>query len=164
MPSIDQETTLMASATAGGGLISNAKWRGTVARPHRPGRAADGVVEALLHGADGYSDSVAIKRRTTTLVVYEMNGEPLPERHGYPVRLIVPGLFGEKNIKWVTRVELVDHDAKGFYEEQGWGQFRRTSAVALLRPRSEQAFSNRTADHIHRHSLCRKQGYIKGGG
>ncbi len=57
----------------------------------------------------------------TTLVVYEMNGEPLPERHGYPVRVIVPGLFGEKNVKWITRIELVDHDAKGFYEQQGWG-------------------------------------------
>jgi len=50
-----------------------------------------------------------------------MNGEPLPPRHGYPARVIVPGLFGEKNVKWVTRIELVDHDVKGFYERQGWG-------------------------------------------
>ena len=57
----------------------------------------------------------------TTLVVYEMNGDPLPERHGYPARVIVPGLFGKNNVKWVTRIELVDADAKGFYEKQGWG-------------------------------------------
>jgi DMSO/TMAO reductase YedYZ molybdopterin-dependent catalytic subunit len=38
----------------------------------------------------------------TTLVVYEMNGEPLPARHGAPARILVPGLFGEKNVKWVT--------------------------------------------------------------
>jgi DMSO/TMAO reductase YedYZ molybdopterin-dependent catalytic subunit len=57
----------------------------------------------------------------TTLVVYEMNGAPLPVRHGYPVRIIVPGLFGEKNVKWVTRVELVEHHVKGFYARQGWG-------------------------------------------
>jgi DMSO/TMAO reductase YedYZ molybdopterin-dependent catalytic subunit len=50
-----------------------------------------------------------------------MNGEPLPLRHGYPVRILTPGLFGEKSVKWVTRIELVDHDVKGFYEQQGWG-------------------------------------------
>jgi DMSO/TMAO reductase YedYZ molybdopterin-dependent catalytic subunit len=50
-----------------------------------------------------------------------MNGVPLPERHGYPVRIIVPGLFGEKNVKWVTQIELVNYSAKGFYERQGWG-------------------------------------------
>ena len=57
----------------------------------------------------------------TTLVVYEMNGTALPFKHGYPVRLIVPGLFGEKSVKWITRVELVAQDIKGFYEKQGWG-------------------------------------------
>ena len=57
----------------------------------------------------------------TTLVVYEMNGAPLPERHGYPVRIIVPGVFGETSVKWVTQIELVNDNAKGFYERQGWG-------------------------------------------
>jgi DMSO/TMAO reductase YedYZ molybdopterin-dependent catalytic subunit len=50
-----------------------------------------------------------------------MNGEPLPQRHGFPARILVPGLFGEKNVKWVTTVELVASNAKGFYEQQGWG-------------------------------------------
>ncbi len=57
----------------------------------------------------------------TTLVAYQMNGEPLPERHGFPARVIVPGLFGEKNVKWVTRIDLVTEETKGFYEQQGWG-------------------------------------------
>jgi DMSO/TMAO reductase YedYZ molybdopterin-dependent catalytic subunit len=57
----------------------------------------------------------------TTLLAYEMNGEPLPDRHGYPMRVIIPGYFGEKNVKWVTRVEVTDTNAKGFYEAQGWG-------------------------------------------
>ena len=57
----------------------------------------------------------------TTLLAYEMNGAPLPDRHGYPLRVIVPGYFGEKNVKWLTRVEVTDANAKGFYEAQGWG-------------------------------------------
>jgi DMSO/TMAO reductase YedYZ molybdopterin-dependent catalytic subunit len=50
-----------------------------------------------------------------------MNGELLPGRHGYPARVIAPGLFGKNNVKWVTRIELVDAHVKGFYEKQGWG-------------------------------------------
>ena len=57
----------------------------------------------------------------TTLLAYEMNGVPLPDRHGYPLRVIVPGYFGEKHVKWLTRIELTDKNAKGFYETQGWG-------------------------------------------
>jgi DMSO/TMAO reductase YedYZ molybdopterin-dependent catalytic subunit len=50
-----------------------------------------------------------------------MNGVDLPHRHGYPLRAIVPGYFGEKHVKWLTRIELTGADAKGFYETQGWG-------------------------------------------
>jgi DMSO/TMAO reductase YedYZ molybdopterin-dependent catalytic subunit len=125
MEAIEQESTLVCiSNTIGAGLFSNAVWTGVPLRALldavRPG---SGAVEVLLWGADGYTDTFAIEMamEPTTLVAYRMNGEPLPERHGYPVRVIVPGLFGEKNVKWVTRIEVVDHDAKGFYEQQGWG-------------------------------------------
>lgn len=124
-PSIRQETTLMCiSNGVGGGRMSNAVWTGAPLRTlldeagPRPG-----VREVVLHGADGYTDTFAFEKAASpsTLVAYEMNGEPLPHRHGYPVRVIVPGLFGEKNVKWVTGIELVGEDAAGFYEQQGWG-------------------------------------------
>jgi DMSO/TMAO reductase YedYZ molybdopterin-dependent catalytic subunit len=50
-----------------------------------------------------------------------MNGETLPDRHGFPARVIVPGYFGEKHVKWITRIEVADDSAIGFYEKQGWG-------------------------------------------
>jgi len=86
----------------------------------------------LFHAADGYYETFRFDKATeeTTLVAYQMNGEPLPQRHGYPLRMIVPGLYGEKNPKWLTRIELLDHsdprirnnrDA-GFYKEQGWAR------------------------------------------
>lgn len=125
LPSIDQESTLMCiSNRIGAGLASNAVWTG-VRMADLLGTAGvkSGAVEVKLYGADGYTDTFAIEKALdpTTLVVYRMNGELLPERHGYPVRVIVPGLYGEKNVKWVTGVEVIDHDGKGFYEEQGWG-------------------------------------------
>ena len=125
MPAVTQETTLRCiSNEVGGGLMSNAVWKGVPLRSliERAG-PRQGVVEVVLHGVANYTDTFAFEKALdpTTIVVYEMNGQPLPEKHGYPVRVIVPGLFGEKNVKWVTRIELVDHDAKGFYEQQGWG-------------------------------------------
>ncbi|HEU0165336.1 MAG TPA: molybdopterin-dependent oxidoreductase [Thermomicrobiales bacterium] len=125
MPQVKQETTLMCISNAiGAGLSSNAVWTGIpMAELLNKAGVQEGAVEVKLYGADGYTDTFAIEKALdpTTMVVYQMNGEPLAERHGYPVRLVVPGLFGEKNVKWVTGIEVIDHDGKGFYEEQGWG-------------------------------------------
>ncbi len=125
LPATVQETTLMCISNGlDAGLMSNARWKGVPLRTLLEAAGPrPGVVEVQLHGADGYTDTFAFTKALdpTALLVYEMNGEPLPERHGYPVRVIVPGLYGEKNVKWVTRIELVDYDAKGFYERQGWG-------------------------------------------
>ena len=125
LPSVTQETTLTCiSNTIGGGLQSNAMWVGVPMRDliSEAGPEA-GVVEVLLRGVDNFTDTFAIEKamEPTTLVAYQMNGEPLPERHGFPARVIVPGLFGEKNVKWVTRIDLVTEETKGFYEQQGWG-------------------------------------------
>jgi DMSO/TMAO reductase YedYZ molybdopterin-dependent catalytic subunit len=125
LPATTQETTLSCiSNGVGGGLISNAAGKGVSLRDLllAAGPRA-GAMEVLCHGADSYTDTFSWDKamEPETMVVYEMNGEPLPERHGYPTRLIVPGLFGEKNVKWVTRIEVIDYDGKGFYEQQGWG-------------------------------------------
>jgi DMSO/TMAO reductase YedYZ molybdopterin-dependent catalytic subunit len=126
MAATTQETTLRCiSNQTGGGLMSNAAWKGVPLRSLIEAAKAEGnVLEVILHGADNYTDTVAFEKAmnpTTLVPPFEMNGEPLPFNHGYPVRVIVPGLYGEKNVKWVTRIELVERDAKGFYERQGWG-------------------------------------------
>ena len=124
-PSLQQETTLMCiSNKTGAGLFSNAVWTGvSMATLLNEAGVGANAVEVRLHAADGYTDTFAIERALdpNTLVVYQMNGEPIPRKHGYPARVIVPGLFGEKNVKWVTGIEVIDHDGKGFYEQQGWG-------------------------------------------
>jgi DMSO/TMAO reductase YedYZ molybdopterin-dependent catalytic subunit len=125
LASVEQETTLMCiSNSPGDGLMSNAQWTGVpLARLIGEAAPLPDAVEVVLRGADGYADTIPYAKATepTTLVAYAMNGEPLPARHGFPARVIVSDLFGEKNVKWVTRIEIVDHDAKGFYESQGWG-------------------------------------------
>jgi DMSO/TMAO reductase YedYZ molybdopterin-dependent catalytic subunit len=121
----DQETTLMCISNGlDAGLISNAVWKGFPLR-NLLDRALplSGAARVRFQGVDNYTDTIPIDKalQPTTLLAYEMNGSELPDRHGYPLRLIVPGYFGEKHVKWLTRIEVTDANAKGFYEAQGWG-------------------------------------------
>ena len=50
-----------------------------------------------------------------TLLVYEMNGEPLPQAHGFPIRLLVSGWYGMNSVKWLTGIHVLNHEFKGFY-------------------------------------------------
>jgi DMSO/TMAO reductase YedYZ molybdopterin-dependent catalytic subunit len=81
------------------------------------------AIRVRFHGVDNYTDTIPLEKAMdpTTLLAHHMNGVELPNRHGYPLRVIVPGYFGEKDVKWLTRIELTDENAKGFYEAQGWG-------------------------------------------
>ena len=151
----------------GGGLMSNAIWTGL---PLRDAVLAagprSGATRVVLRGADGYTDTYSLEKalEPTTFVAYGMNGAPLPVRHGYPVRILTPGLFGEKSIKWVTRIELVDHDVKGFYEQQGWGpSFRRSDSDDLLRERFPDAAHLRSNDSAARQRVCGQPGDCVGG-
>jgi DMSO/TMAO reductase YedYZ molybdopterin-dependent catalytic subunit len=120
-----QETTLMCISNGlDAGLISNAVWKGLPLRDLLDQAGVlSGAARVRLQAVDNYTDTIPLEKamQPTTLLAYEMNGVPLPDRHGYPLRAIVPGYFGEKNVKWLTRVEVSDANAKGFYEAQGWG-------------------------------------------
>ncbi len=124
LPFVEQETTLMCiNNPVDGGLMSNALWRGIPLRALIRDHVDPSIRRVALHAADNYIDTISIAKALdpTTIVAYTMNGEPLPDRHGFPVRAIVPGLFGEKNVKWLTGITLETTELKGFYERQGWG-------------------------------------------
>ena len=53
-----------------------------------------------------------------TLLAYEMNGEPLLEDHGRPLRLVVPGWYGMASVKWLHRITVLDHSFKGFFQTE----------------------------------------------
>ena len=106
------------------GLMSNAKWKGVPMRDLLDMAAPFPNAEKVrLHGVDNYTDTITLEKAMdpATIIAYEMNGVQLPHRHGYPARVLVPGYFGEKHVKWLTRIEVTTADAKGFYETQGWG-------------------------------------------
>ncbi len=82
----------------------------------------DGGVDVVFRAADGYSDSLPLSRalQGDVLVAYQMNGVPLPRGHGFPARIIVPGIYGIKHVQWLTEIEVVSEDYRGYYQRQGW--------------------------------------------
>ncbi len=124
MPSVEEYVTLECiSNLVGGDLISNAKWRGVPLRMFlERARLKPSVVDIAFYAQDGYSESIPLEMamRDEVIVAYEMNGEPLPSKHGFPARLIVPGFFGLKHVKWLTKIEPVVHDFRGYWQQRGW--------------------------------------------
>ena len=124
LPAIEQYATLECiSNTVGGPLIDNALWRGVRLKDVlEKAQLKPGVLKIVLHASDHYADSVPLDRamQEGTLLAYAMNGEPLSSIHGFPLRLIVPGIYGMKNVKWIARIEAVDYDFKGYWQVRGW--------------------------------------------
>jgi len=105
-------------------LISTAVWRGVLLEDVLKDRGGvkTGANRIVLHGADGYTSSLPLDTVLAhkSLLVWEMNGRPLPPHHGYPLRALIPGYYGEKSMKWIVGIELLDHVFQDFYEGQGW--------------------------------------------
>jgi hypothetical protein len=78
--------------------------------------------KAVFSAADDYKDSVKLDRalHPETLLAWEMNGAPLKKEHGFPARLLIPGIYGMKNVKWLNGISIVASDFRGFWQNQGW--------------------------------------------
>lgn len=124
LPSVEEYRTLECiSNEVGGNLIGNARWKGVPLRYFlEQASVSKTAKKVIFYGADDYSDSIIIDRALSpaNLLAYEMNGVPLPDGHGFPARLLIPGIYGMKNVKWLVRVEVVDYDYKGYWQDRGW--------------------------------------------
>ena len=121
---ITQETTLECiSNSVGRGLISNAAWHGIPLRRLLDAASpAAGAIGVTFRAVDGYVHTASLETAMAdgTFLAWLMNGQPLPNRHGYPLRLLVPSAYGEVSVKWLTQIEVLDHEDAGYYETQGW--------------------------------------------
>ncbi|MCZ6515298.1 MAG: molybdopterin-dependent oxidoreductase [Acidobacteria bacterium] len=134
LPIVEPVTTLECiSNPIGGTYIGNARWTGTALRPllQQAGPKAK-ARHAVLHAADGYTTGIPLDRilHEENFLVYRMNGAPLPVSHGYPLRILLPGKFGMKQPKWLTRIEFVSEKHLGFWEEKNWSDEAERSAHA----------------------------------
>jgi hypothetical protein len=115
--------------------MSNALWEGVRLKDllERAG-VKTGAVKVVFYAVDDYSDSIHLDKalEPTTLLAVRMNGATLPQGHGFPVRMLVPGIYGMKHCKWLTRIQVVSQDYQGYWQERGWSDpapIRLTSRI-----------------------------------
>jgi DMSO/TMAO reductase YedYZ molybdopterin-dependent catalytic subunit len=129
MPMVERDITIMCvSDTVGGGYIGNAKWQGVLLSDVLRGAKMQSGVSQLattdVNGMTvGVASDVALDGRDAMLAV-GMNGQPLPQDHGFPVRLVVPGLYGFCSAtKWITDIQLTTLGAfTPYWVHRGWTQ------------------------------------------
>jgi sulfane dehydrogenase subunit SoxC len=108
------------------GAVGTAVWTGArLADVLADARPTDAAVDVVLTGADHGVErgveqdyarglSLADATRPEVLLAYEMNGQPLPPQHGFPVRAVVPGWYGMTHVKWLTSLTVIDTAYDGF--------------------------------------------------
>jgi sulfane dehydrogenase subunit SoxC len=130
--------------------VGTAEWGGTALRPllDEAGPKA-GAVELLFTALDSgieggipqtYERALPIAEAERALLAYEMNGQPLPPQHGFPLRLVVPGWYGMQNVKWLTRITVLDEPYTGFQNAVAYRMYGADGApgepVTRMLPRS----------------------------
>jgi DMSO/TMAO reductase YedYZ molybdopterin-dependent catalytic subunit len=130
------ETMMCISNDVGGSYMSSALWEGVPLADllAKAGKIKPGATKVVLYADDDYSDSIHLIKalEPTTLVALHMNGVQLPSAHGYPARLLVPGIYGMKHVKWITKIEIVNTDYQGYWQDRGWSDpapIRMTSRI-----------------------------------
>jgi DMSO/TMAO reductase YedYZ molybdopterin-dependent catalytic subunit len=126
---VERHVTLSCvSNEVGGGLVGNALWLGVpLARILERAGVQPGADQLVARSVDGFSvgfpTEVALDGRDA-LIAIGMNGEPLPRDHGFPARLVVPGLYGYVSAtKWLDSIELTTWDAfDAYWIERGWAK------------------------------------------
>jgi DMSO/TMAO reductase YedYZ molybdopterin-dependent catalytic subunit len=133
LPTREADITLSCvSNTVGGGLVSNGRWTGVllsdvlaeaglsrdkITRASRQlvGRSVDGFTT-------GFKTAIALDGRNA-LVAFGLNGSELPVKHGYPVRLVIPGLYGYVSAtKWLTEIELTNWNFDAYWIQRTWSK------------------------------------------
>ncbi len=147
MDVVEHDITLTCvSNEVGGNLVGAARWLGVPLRDvlDRAGIANTRADQILSTAVDGFTIStplqVALDGRNS-MVAFGMNGEPLPREHGFPVRLVTPGLYGYVgSTKWLQKLTLTTYDAReAYWTKRKWAidaPIKLSSRVDTPRPLS----------------------------
>jgi len=107
-----------------GWTVKNVRWTGVrltdIFEQARPAAQAHGL--QLVSAEDPYVDYLTMEqaRLHDVMLAYGMDGKPLAREHGAPVRLVIPEMYGYKNVKWLSRIDLVPQAQAGYWEELGY--------------------------------------------
>jgi len=138
LPAKDQYTTLECVSNTiypPGALISNAKWTGVpLADLLNEAAVTPDAKYVVFRCADGYSVGIPLDRAMSpgAMLAYKMNDELLPSGHGFPLRAIVPGIYGMMNAKWIQEIEVVDYVYPGYWQERGWSNDAKIKTTSII--------------------------------
>lgn len=135
-PAQSQYITLSCiSNRIGGDPISTAVWTGVSLKDLLAEAGLQAEAQALyIEAQDGFYETVVMEDilDERTMLVYAMNGQPLPQEHGFPLRVYIPNRYGMKQPKWIVRMEAVADEPAGYWVERGWSRtaiMHTTSAI-----------------------------------
>jgi DMSO/TMAO reductase YedYZ molybdopterin-dependent catalytic subunit len=112
--------------------VGTGRWRGVrlrdlLDRAHVEPDTAEVLFTGLDRGIESGEEqffqrslTLADAREADVLLAYELNGVPLPPQHGFPLRLLVPGWYGMTNVKWLTRITLIEEPFSGYQQARGY--------------------------------------------
>jgi DMSO/TMAO reductase YedYZ molybdopterin-dependent catalytic subunit len=115
-----------------GEKMDNALWTGVpiteLVEPAGPGQECC----VMLRAADGFYEEFPLSALEDGFLAFGMNGDRLPRGHGYPARALIPGHWGEINVKWLTEIEVLAEEVDGYWEERGWHGTGPVNTVAKI--------------------------------
>jgi len=109
-----------------GWTVHNVRWGGVrikdILAPVTP--RPDAHALRFVSAEHPYDDYLTLDQASLAdvMLAYEMDGKPLSRAHGAPLRLVIPDMYGYKNVKWLNRIELVPREARGYWEQLGYDQ------------------------------------------
>jgi DMSO/TMAO reductase YedYZ molybdopterin-dependent catalytic subunit len=116
-----------------GKKLDTAVWTGTPIGPLLEAADPEGECGcAMLRAADDYFVQFPVEALEDAFLAWGMNGQALPQSHGHPVRALIPGHWGETNVKWLQEIELLEEEMDGYWEQRGWHGTGPVKTVAKL--------------------------------
>jgi DMSO/TMAO reductase YedYZ molybdopterin-dependent catalytic subunit len=135
-PAVTQPITLSCiSNPVGGELIGTSNWTGARLRDVIADLGIQPAAQALvLRSVDGFHETVVMSDMLDprTLLVYGMNGETLPDAHGFPLRIYIPNRYGMKQPKWILSMTAVAEEEDGYWVKRGWSRQARPQIVSVI--------------------------------
>jgi len=121
LPRVEQVSTFHCVT---GWTVKNVRWAGVRVQDVLAPAAPSGRAHALrfVSAEEPYVDYLTLQQAALhdVLLAYEMDGQPLPRAHGAPLRLVIPEMYGYKNVKWLKGIELVSAAEAGYWEQLGY--------------------------------------------
>jgi DMSO/TMAO reductase YedYZ molybdopterin-dependent catalytic subunit len=130
--------------------VGTAEWGGAALAPLlEEAGVSDSAIEIAFRGLDrgvegdlpqAYERALPIAEAQHAILAYEMNGGPLPPQHGFPLRLVVPGWYGMQNVKWLSRITVLEEPFQGYQNAVNYRLYNADGEagepVTRMQPRS----------------------------